>query len=116
MSIVSVGDTLVLATKRDSAQPENRARLVEQATKIREWQSQNQEELEALHKHSQQQGMEVRLHMMSQSNQIVIRFVEPTSGRVVREFPSEGLSQALAELQHKLTLSGGKLPLVDQRV
>lgn len=116
MSIISVGDSLTLATKRESPLPQDRAWLVEQAAHTQEWQSQNREALAALQKHSQQQGMEVRLHVMPQSNQIVIRFVEPTSGRVMREFPSEYLSQTLAELQQKMTLTSSEMPLVNELV
>lgn len=116
MSIVPTSDSLALAGQRDSQKFQDRVRGVELTARTREWQSQNKEQLDQLREKSQQLGMEVRLHVMPQSSRIVIRFVEPTSGKLIREFPSEGLTQALADLQEKLTFPDDKLALVDQRV
>lgn len=118
MSILPTGSsrTQELQSQRDSQAFQHRAWSVEQAARTEAWQSQNREALEALRVHSHQQGMEVRLHVMPQSNRIVLRFVDPSSGQVIREFPSEGLAQALAELQQKFISKSDELAVVDQCV
>ena len=115
MSIVAVGDSLLLASQRDAQALQDRPKVSDQSTRARDWEKQNQEELDSLREQSKQHGMEVRIHAMAQSNQIVIRFVEPTTGQVIREFPSEDLACSLRELQQNLTLKNNELPLVDQR-
>lgn len=115
MSIV-VSDSLLISSPREAAALQERSKVPDQLVRVREWERQNQEDFDSLRELSQQQGMEVRIHAMPQSNQIVIRFVEPATGQVIREFPSEELVRSLRELQQNLRLKNNELPLVDQRV
>jgi hypothetical protein len=57
-------------------------------------------ELKAL---TAQAGLELRIEPLPDSDVTVIKMVEPGTGRVVREFPPEGLATALAELRARAT-------------
>jgi len=43
--------------------------------------------------------LELRLHKLDRSSDVVMRFVNPETGEVVREFPPERLAQELADLR-----------------
>ena len=47
----------------------------------------------------QKAGLELRVGILPNTDVILIRFVEPNSGEVVREFPPEKLAEALAEIR-----------------
>jgi uncharacterized FlaG/YvyC family protein len=46
-----------------------------------------------------QMGLELRVGVLPHTDVILIRFVEPITGEVVREFPPEKLAEALAEIR-----------------
>ena len=46
-----------------------------------------------------QMHLDVKLEVLPDSNITLIRFVEPRSGEVVREFPPENLAKELHELR-----------------
>ena len=56
------------------------------------------------HEHAKaasKQGLELRVGVLPHTDVILFRFVEPITGKVVREFPPEGLAEALAEMRAK---------------
>jgi uncharacterized FlaG/YvyC family protein len=46
-----------------------------------------------------QSGLDVKFDSLPGSNMMVIRIVDPATGKVVREFPPEGLVRALGEMR-----------------
>jgi len=62
-------------------------------------QSQAQSDMAELRTLANQTQLQVRLDTLPDSNITLIRFVEPTSGEVVREFPPENLAKELHELR-----------------
>jgi uncharacterized FlaG/YvyC family protein len=57
---------------------------------------QQTEELKAL---ATRAGLELRIEQLPNSDVTLVKMVEPGSGKVVREFPPEGLATALAEMR-----------------
>jgi uncharacterized FlaG/YvyC family protein len=55
--------------------------------------------IDALPKANPKPELEVRVGVMPDSDVILIRFVNATTGEVVREFPPEKLAEALAEIR-----------------
>ncbi len=49
--------------------------------------------------HAAQAGLEVRLETLPDSSVTLIKMVDPRTGQVVREYPSEGLAEALAGIR-----------------
>src|SRR5262245_8130456 len=47
------------------------------------------------------QGLELRVGVLPNTNVILIRFVDSSTGEVVREFPPEKLAEALAEIRER---------------
>ena len=88
-------------------------KIGELAPEVKEWKRQNQEPLAELQVQAPKQGMEVQLHVLPKTNIVVIQFVEPTTGKVLREFPQEGLYQALMELQQKQIDRAARADTVD---
>lgn len=74
---------------------------------VRAWKERNREPLDQLTRAAQQSDLEVRVQTIPGSHTIILRFVDPASGRVVQEFPSERLAQALHELQAQIAGSDG---------
>ena len=64
---------------------------------------QNKLDLTELRSVSAQSGLEVRFDTLEGSNVTLIRIVDPATGKVVREFPPEGLAKALAEIRAEAT-------------
>lgn len=60
-------------------------------------------QLKELKDRAREQGLEVQLKPLPEANVVVIRFVNPTTGNVVREYPSEQMAKALAELRTKIS-------------
>ena len=60
-------------------------------------------QLRELKERAQEQNLEVQLKPLPEANVVVIRFVNPSTGNVVREYPSEQIAKALAELRTKIS-------------
>jgi uncharacterized FlaG/YvyC family protein len=60
---------------------------------------QKSREFEELAHRAEQQGLEVRLHPVADTDVVSIQFVDPASGQVVHEFPNERLVEALAAMR-----------------
>jgi hypothetical protein len=56
-------------------------------------------DLRELKQLASQSGLEVRFVTLPDSNATLLRLVDPQTGRVMREFPPEGVAIALAELR-----------------
>jgi uncharacterized FlaG/YvyC family protein len=56
-------------------------------------------DLAELEKLTTRTGLELRIEPLPDSDVTVIKMVEPGTGRVVREFPPEGLATVLAQLR-----------------
>jgi uncharacterized FlaG/YvyC family protein len=57
-------------------------------------------ELEELQALATRARLELRLHRLPDSDVTLVRFVEPQTGEVIREYPPENLARALKELRH----------------
>jgi uncharacterized FlaG/YvyC family protein len=55
--------------------------------------------LDELKAFASREGLEVRLEQLPRNGGTVIRFVQPGTGEVVRQFPPEGVVRMLAELR-----------------
>lgn len=64
-------------------------------------------ELRALKQLAADTGLEVKFVTLPDSKAQLLRLVDPTTGRVMREFPPEGVAIALAELKAKAGLHSG---------
>jgi uncharacterized FlaG/YvyC family protein len=60
---------------------------------------QNRQQMDELKALATRAGLELRIEPLPDSDVTLIKMVEPGSGKVVREFPPEGLATALAELR-----------------
>src|SRR5712692_5913592 len=58
-----------------------------------------------------QTGLQVRVETLPQSNMTVIRLLDSQTGRVVGEFPPEGVARALADLEARATARPGRQAL-----
>jgi FlaG protein len=58
-----------------------------------------------------QTGLQVRFETLPQSNMTVIRLLDSQTGRVVVQFPPEGVAQALADLEARSAARPGRQAL-----
>jgi FlaG protein len=72
------------------------------------------EDLRRLQTVASQAGLKVRFETLPQSNMTVIRLLDSQSGRVVMEFPPEGVARALADMEARATARTGH-QTVDRR-
>jgi uncharacterized FlaG/YvyC family protein len=59
------------------------------------------EEIHSVNELAEKAGLELRIKVLPHTDVILVRFVEPDTGRVIREFPPEHLAEALAELRQR---------------
>lgn len=71
----------------------------ETSARTRAWKEKHAASLAELNQQAQQANLEVRLHTIPGTNTIILRFVDPATGNVVQEFPSERLARAIDELR-----------------
>ena len=57
--------------------------------------------IEELRRIAARENLEVHLQALPDADVVVMRFVNPATGEVVREFPSEALARTLAELRSR---------------
>jgi uncharacterized FlaG/YvyC family protein len=69
------------------------------------------EDLRRLQTVASQAGLQVRFETLPQSNTTVIRLLDSQSGRVVMEFPPEGVARALDDLEARATDRTGRRAL-----
>jgi uncharacterized FlaG/YvyC family protein len=87
-----------------SAEKGNRAQLGSPAPRTQPLtQQQSEADLTKLKAVTAQSGLEVRFDTLQGTNVTLIRIVDPATGKVVREFPPEGLAKALAEIRSEAT-------------
>lgn len=107
MSVLPVGD---------SRPPTTEKKVSASTQVVKEWKKENRESLEELQNEAQKHGMDVQLDMIPKTNVVVIRFVEPITGRVIREFPQKHLTQELIALQHKQIDRAAQAAILDLHV
>ena len=107
MSVLPVGDSRPLTTEK---------KVPASAPAVKEWKAQNKEPLQELRTAAQKQGMDVQLDTIPKTNIVVIRFVEPSTGRVIREFPQKHLTQELIALQQKQMDRAANAAILDLHV
>jgi uncharacterized FlaG/YvyC family protein len=86
----AVGSTIAVSTPR----PSPTAQTPEAVPPV-----QAGAELEQLRKLVADEQLELHLQSLPDSSVVLMRIVDPHTGDVVREFPPEGLAEALAELR-----------------
>jgi hypothetical protein len=72
------------------------------------------EDLRRLQTVASQAGLKVRFETLPQSNTTVIRLLDPQSGRVLMEFPPEGVARALDDMEARAKARAGH-QTVDRR-
>ena len=72
------------------------------------------DELQRLKDLASQIGLQVRYETLPHSSVTVLRLIDSQSGRVVGEFPPEGVAQALADVEAR-TKARSEQPALDQR-
>jgi uncharacterized FlaG/YvyC family protein len=82
----------------DRVQPGAPAQQAKELTK-----PQSEADLGKLKALASQSGLDVKFDNLPGSNMMVIRIVDPATGKVVREFPPEGLVRALGEMRAEAT-------------
>lgn len=116
MTIKPIRDPLTVAAQRDSQHNTEPTKGVEASARTKDWKDKHKAEHEELKAHAAQNQLEVRLYLMPHTDVIIIRFVEPASGQVVKEFPSERLAQVLAEMRAQSAEKLAQSAMINQRV